>query len=142
MDADIENTIIVSQGDLAQKNVQNAMEQAKALEGLLRATRSEESQRALDKVKSFAELAIQDFSARVQKFIGVWEGRKVKVQAQSESLRRVLDSNKGLIDIFSKQYDALKTRVDAVSAYNKGLVDVFTGRSQGFGEAELGSVEP
>jgi len=136
MDADIENTIIVSQGELAQKNVLNAMEQAKALEGLLRATRSEESQRALDKVKSFAELAIQDFSARVQKFIGVWEGRKVKVQAQSESLRGVLDSNKGLIDIFSKQYDALKTRVDAASAYNKGLVDVFTGRAQGFGEAE------
>ena len=136
MDADIENTIIISQGELAQKNVQSATTQAMSLEGLLRATRSEESQRALDKVKSFAELAIQDFSARVQKFIGVWEGRKVKVQAQSESLRGVLDSNKGLIDIFSKQYDALKTRVDAVSAYNKGLVDVFTGRSQGFGEAE------
>lgn len=28
MDADIENTIIVSQGELAQKNVQNAMTQA------------------------------------------------------------------------------------------------------------------
>ena len=136
MDADIENTIIVAQGELAQKNVQSAIAQAMTLEGLLRATRSEESQRELDKVKSFAELAIQDFSARVQKFIGIWEGRKVKVQAQSEALKGVLESNKGLIDIFSKQYDALKTRVDAVSAYNKGLVDVFIGRSQGFGEAE------
>ena len=136
MDADIENTIIVSQGELAQKNVQNAMTQAMSLEGLLRATRSEESQRALDKVKSFAELAIQDFSARVQKFIGVWEGRKVKVQAQSESLRGALDVFKGNIELFTAQNNAQDTQVNAVTSYNKGLVDVFTGRSQGFGEAE------
>lgn len=136
MDADIENTIIVSQGELAQKNVQNAMTQATALEQLLRQTRSEESQRALDKVKGFAELAIQNFSAQVQKFIGTWEGRKIRVQAQSESLRGVLESNKGLIDIFSKQYDSLKTRVDAVASYNKGIIDVFNGRIQAFGESE------
>ena len=136
MDADIENQIIVSQGELAQKNVQNAMTQAMSLEGLLRATRSEESQRALDKVKSFAELAIQDFSARVQKFIGVWEGRKVRVQAQSEALRGALDVFKGNIELFTAQSNAQNTQVDAVTAYNKGLVDVFTGKSQGFGEAE------
>ena len=83
-----------------------------------------------------AELHIQDFAERVKKFIGVWEGRKVKVQAQVESLRGVLESNKGLIDIFSKQYDALATEVQAVTSFNKGLTDVFTGRAQGFSAAE------
>ena len=136
MDADIENTIIVAQGELAQKNVLNAMEQAKALEGLLRQTRSEESQRALETMKSVAELAIQNFSAQVQKFIGIWEGRKVKVQAQVESLRGVIESNRALIDIFSKQYDVFRTRIDAVASHNKGVVDVFTGRMQAYGEAE------
>lgn len=136
MDADIENTIIVSQGELAQKNVQSAVAQAMSLEGLLRATRSEESQRALDKVKSFAELAIQDFAERIRKFVGVWEGRKVKVQAQGESLRGALDVFKGNIELFTSQNNAQDTQVNAVTAYNKGLVDVFTGRSQGFGEAE------
>lgn len=136
MNAFIEETIIVSQGELAQKNVQSAMTQAMSLEGLLRATRSEESQRALDKVKSFAEIAIQDFSARIQKFIGVWEGRKVKVQAQSEALRGALDVFKGNIELFTAQNNAQDTQINAVTAYNKGLVDVFTGKSQGFSEAE------
>lgn len=136
MDADIENQIIVSQGELAQKNSQFSIQQATALEQLLRQTRSEESQRALDKVTKIAELSIQDFSERVKKFMGIWEGRKVKVQAQVEALRGVIESNKGLIDIFSKQYDALSTRVQAVTSYNKGLTDVFTGRAQGFSAAE------
>lgn len=136
MDADIENTIIVAQGELAQKNVLNAMEQAKALEGLLRQTRSEESQRALETMKSVAELAIQNFSAQVQKFIGVWEGRKVKVQAQVESLRGVLDAFKGEVELFAAQNNAQESQINAVTAYNKGLVEVFTGESQAYGEAE------
>ena len=136
MDADIENQIIVNQSDLAQKNTQFSISQAVALEQLLRQTRNEESQRAYDSVMKVAELHIQDFAERVKKFIGVWEGRKVKVQAQVESLRGVLESNKGLIDIFSKQYDALATEVQAVTSFNKGLTDVFTGRAQGFSAAE------
>ena len=136
MDADIENTIIVSQGELAQKNVMNAMEQAKGLESLLRQTRNEESQRALDAMKSIAEISIQEFSARIQKFLGIWEGRKVKMQAQVEALRGVIESNKSLVDIFSKQYEALRTRVDAVSSQNKSLVDVFTGKIQAYGIEE------
>ena len=136
MDADIENQIIVNQSDLAQKNTQHITVQAVALEQLLRQTRNEESQRAYESVMKIAELHVQDFAERVKKFIGVWEGRKVKVQAQVESLRGVLESNKGLIDIFSKQYDALATEVQAVSSFNKGLTDVFTGRAQGFSAAE------
>lgn len=87
-------------------------------------------------MKSFAELAIQDFAERIRKFVGVWEGRKVRVQAQSEGLRGALDVFKGNIELFTAQSNAQDTQINAVTAYNKGLVDVFTGKSQGFGEAE------
>ena len=135
-DADIENTIIVAQADLAQKNTKSAIDQALSLETLLRQTRNEESNRALDEVKHLATLSVQDFANRVQRFIGVWEGRKTMVQAMVERLRGALETNKGSIDVFRSQYEALKTRIDAVTAYNKGQVDVFVGTVQGFGEVE------
>ena len=135
-DADIENQIIVTQADLAQKNSQFMMQQAVALEQLIRQTRSDESGRALESAKTLAQLIAEDFKNRVQKYVSIWEGRKVKVQAQVESLKGVIDSNRGMIDIFTAQYDALKTRVDAVAAFNKGLTDVYLGQVQGFGEAE------
>lgn len=135
-DADIENQIIVAQGDLAQKNSQFMFQQAVALEQLIRQTRSEESSRALDAAKTMASLIVEDFKARVQKYVSIWDGRKAKIQAQVEALRGVIESNRGLIDIFKAQYDALKTRVDAVAAYNKGLTDVYLGQVQGFSEAE------
>lgn len=136
MDADIENNIVVSQGELMQKNSQSVIAQAVALETLLRQTRNEESGRLMDRVKHATTLAVQDFAERVRKFIGVWEGRKVKVEAQAESLKGAIATNTGLIEIFSKQNQALETQVNATAAYNKGHTDVFLGRVQGFGEAE------
>lgn len=135
-DADIENQIIVMQGDLAQKNSQFTMQQAIILEQSLRQTRSDESNRALDAAKYLLGVKAEDFRNRVQKFVAIWEGRKVKVQAQVEALRGVIESNKGLIEIFKAQYDALKTRIDAVSSHNKGLTDVYIAEVQGYGEAE------
>lgn len=134
--ADIENQIIVAQADLAQKNSQFMMQQAIALEGLIRSTREGESNRALDGAKTLAGYVVEDFKNRVTKYVSIWEARKVKVQAQAETLRGVIDSNRGLIDIFAKEYDALKTEIDAVTAYNKGLTDTFIGEVQGFGEVE------
>lgn len=133
---DIENQIIVTQGDLAQKNSQFMMQQAVTLEGLLRQTREGESTRALDAAKTLLGYIIEDYKNKITKYVSIWEARKVKVQAQAETLRGVIDSNKGLIDIFSKEYDALKTEIDAVAAYNKGLTDTFIGEVQGFGEVE------
>ena len=79
---------------------------------------------------------IEDYKNRITKFVSIWESRKVKVQAQAETLRGVIDSNKGLIDIFAKEHDALKSEIDAVTAYNKGLTDTYIGEVQGFGEVE------
>ena len=135
-DAEIEAAIIEGQAKLAQENSKSAMQQANALEQLIRQTRTDESGRALEAAKSLAQLTIQEFSERVRKLVAIWEGRKVKVQAQAEALKGVIESNKGLIDIYKAQYDALKSRIDGATAFNKGLTDVYAAEVQGFSEAE------
>lgn len=135
-DADIENNIITTQADLAQKNSQFSIQQSVALEQLIRQSHSDASGRALDYAKSLASEARELFAAKIQKYIADWQGRKTQVEAEAEALRGVLDSNKGLIEIFKAQYDALKTRVDATSSFNKGLTDVYLGQVQGYGEGE------
>lgn len=135
-DTEIENTILVTQGELTQKNSQFIIQQVVALEQLIRQTRDSESNRAFETAKAKATLLLQDYSARVQAYIAIWEGRKTKVMAQTEALRGAIESNKGLLDIFKTQWDSYKTQVEAVTSYNKGLTDVYTGRVQGYGEAE------
>ena len=136
MDAEINNGIITTQGDLAQKNSQFMFTQAVALEQLIRQTASETDKTRLEYLRSKATLLVQEYAERVRAYVAIWEGKKAKVQAQAESLRGVIESNRGLIDIFKAQYDALKTRVDAVAASNKGFTDVYLGEVQGFSEAE------
>ena len=135
-DADINNQIIITQTELEQKNNQFIMQQAIAFEQLIRQTTSEQSARALDAAKAQVSAILQDFSERVKRYVSIWEGRKIMVQAQVESLRGVIEANKGAVDVFKAQYEALKTRVEAVTAQNKGLTDTFLGEVQGFGEAE------
>lgn len=135
-DADIENQILVAQGELAQKNVHQAIAQAVALEQLIRQSRDGESNRSLEASKTLAQLAIQEFGERVKRYLAIWEGRKAKVQAQVETLRGAIEANKGLIQMFEAEVNAYKSEIDATTSYNKGLVDVFTGEVQGFGEVE------
>jgi hypothetical protein len=136
MDAEINNGIITTQGDLAQKNSQFMFTQAVALEQLIRQTASETDKTRLEYLRSKATLLVQEYAERVRAYVAIWEGKKAKVQAQAESLRGVIESNRGLIDIFKAQWDALKTRVDAVAASNKGFTDVYLGEVQGYSEAE------
>jgi hypothetical protein len=136
MDADINNNIVVSQGELAQKNSQFMMQIAVELEKLIRQTASESDNRSLEHVKSKATLLIQDYAERVRAYVAMWEGKKARVQAQAESLKGVIEGNKGQVEIFKAQYEALKTNVEAVSASNKAHTDVYLGEIQGFSEAE------
>lgn len=135
-DADIENNIITTQADLAQKNSQFSIQQSVALEQLIRQSHTDTSGRALDYAKSLASEARELFATKIQKYIADWQGRKTQVEAEVEALRGVIESNKGLIEIFKAQYDALKTRVDAVASFNKGVTDVYLGQVQGYGEGE------
>jgi hypothetical protein len=135
-DTEINNGIIVSQGDLAQKNSQFMIQQSVALEGLIRQTAMEQDKINLEYLKSKATLLVQDYAERVRAYVAIWEGKKAKVQAQVEALKGVIEGNKGLVDVFKAQYDSLKTRIEAVAAQNKGVTDVYMGRVQAFSEAE------
>lgn len=135
-DAEIEAAIIEGQAKLAQENRKSAMQQAGALEQLIRQTRTDESGRALESAKSLAQLTIQDYAERVRKFTASWEGQRIKVQAQADALKGVIESNKGLIDIYKAQYDALESRINGATAFNKGLTDVYGAEVQAFSEVE------
>lgn len=135
-DADIENTIIVTQAERAQANIQFSLNAAVALEGLIRQTRTDESGRALDYAKALAAETRELFAAKIQKYLAQWEQAKVTVQAQAEALKGALDAARTEAEVFKAEYDALKNQADAVSSANKNLVDVFTGRVQGYASAE------
>jgi hypothetical protein len=133
-DTDINNQIIVTQGELAQKNSQFIIQQATILEELLRKSRDSESDRELEYKKAGVQFLIQDYSERVRGYIGTIEGQKAKIQAQVEALKGVIEKNKGEIDIYVKQYDAYSTRVNAIATKNKAVTDVYTAQVQGYGE--------
>ena len=135
-DAEIEAAIIEGQAKLAQENRKSAMQQAGALEQLIRQTRTDESGRALESAKTLAQLTIQDFSERIRKYTAIWEGHRIKVQAQADALKGVIESNKGLVDIYKAQYDALESRINGATAFNKGLTDVYGAEVQAFSEVE------
>lgn len=135
-DAEIEAAIIEGQAKLAQENRKSAIQGAIALEGLLRQTRTDESGRALDSAKALGQLLIQEYTEKSKQVAIYWEGKKTEVQALSEQMRGAIETNKGLIDLFSKQYESLKIRSESAASYNKSLTDVFQAETQGFGEVE------
>lgn len=135
-DTDIENNIIVTQAENERQNNQAMLQAAIGFESLIRQTKGEKSTRKLTYEKERISAMLQDLGERVRKYIAEWEGRKTKVSAQVEVLKGVIESNKGLIDIYRAQYEALKTQVEAVNSQNKGIIDVFLGEVQGFGEIE------
>ena len=135
-DAEIENTIIVTQAERAQANLQFSLNAAVSLETLIRQTRTDESGRALEYAKSLAAETRELFATKVQKYLAQWEGAKLIVQAESESLKGYLDHMNALVNRFKAEHEAFKYQSDAVASNNKSLVDVFTGRIQGYAEGE------
>lgn len=133
-ETDINNQIIVSQGDLAQKNSQFIIQQAVAIEQLLRGTYSDSENRKLDSAKATTDMIVRKYAEDVRAYMADMEAKKNYVEAQAENLRAVIEANKGAVEIFKTQYEALETRINAVAQQNKAVVDVFTAESQGYGE--------
>ena len=133
-ETDINNQIIVSQGELAQKNSQFIIQQAVALEQLLRVAHSESENRELDKAKSIADMIVRKYAEDVRLYLADMEAKKNYVEAQAENLRATIEANKGLIEIYKTEYEAIEIRVNAIAAQNKSVVDVFMAEMQGFGE--------
>jgi hypothetical protein len=146
-DADIESTIIVTRADVAIKNGEIAlkhreatMQQAAALEEMIRRTHTDSSGRSLEYAKTLVADVRENFKMKLEKYIAessaTVERDKVAIQAQVETLRGVIESNKGLVDVFKSEMDAFKTRTEGITSHNKGQTEVYIGQVQGFSEAE------
>ena len=136
MDADINNNIITTQADLAQKNAQFIIQQGLALEGILRKTAEAGADRALEYQKSKVEFLIRDYAERVRAFTSTIEGQKALVEAQVSALRGIIDTNKGRVEVFKEQYQALAVRIEAVASRNKAVTDVHLAQVQGYSEEQ------
>ena len=137
-DADIENQIITTQADLAQKNSQFIIQQAVTLEQIIRQMWSDSNNRGLDQKKAAVDALLRGYAERWRGFIAKIEGQKAYIQAQVENLRGVIEANKGKVDIFREQYQALSTRIGAVAARNKAVTDVYGAQVQGYAEEQRG----
>lgn len=135
-DADIENTIIVTQAERAQANLQFVTQAAVSLEDAVRRSVNDSSGQALEYVKALAAETREYFSAQVQKYLAQWEEKKLIVQAQAETLRGFIDAAKTSVDSFRAAYDAFKAQSDAAESENKSLVDIYSSEVQAFTEEE------
>lgn len=135
-DADIENQIIVTQAELAQKNAQFVLQQSLVLEQLIRGTYASNEDRALDYRKAQVDVLIKDYAERVRAYVSTLEGEKAKIQAQVEVLKGVIEGNRAAVDLYKEQYAALAVRVGAVASQNESMVKVFQGEVQGYSETE------
>jgi hypothetical protein len=135
-DADIENQIIITQAELAQKNSQFIIQQAGALEQIIRQAYSDQENRTLDFEKHRVDVLIREYAERVRAYAAELDAEKAKVQATVEALRGAIESNKAKVDVYKEQYAALAVRIGAVAAKNESLVKVFQSEVQGYAEAE------
>lgn len=135
-DADIENNIIATQADLAQKNSQFIIQQATAIETILRQFHSDKENRSLDFEKNRVDVLVREYAERVRGFATEIEGEKTRIQAMVEMLRGAIEANRAKVDKYKEQYAALSVRIAAVSAQNDSLVKTFQGEIQGYSEAE------
>lgn len=123
-DADIENGIIETQAKLAQENRKSAMQQAIALDQLLRQTRSDESGRALEGAKTLAQVTIQEYSEKIKAFQAIWDGKKAEVQAKAENVRAAVETNTGLIDVYKAEVQAFGEAEKAVATKNDSKIKI------------------
>lgn len=135
-DADIENQIIITQAELAQKNSQFCLQQSIVLEQLLRQAAGERSARDLEYKRIRVDALVRDYSERMRGYVSELEGQKIYIEAQAEALRGAIATNTARVDLYEQQYKALAVRINGVSSRNESLVRTFVGEVQAYSEAE------
>lgn len=121
-EADTEAAIIEQQAKLAQDNRKTAIQFAVSLEQLLRNTADAKSSRAFESAKALATLAVQKYAEDIGAFKAKWEGKKAEVQALAENVRAAVDTNKGLLEVFTSQIQAFSEAEKAVGIRNEARV--------------------
>lgn len=130
--SNINRTITIEQAELAQKNSQFIIDQARMLETLLRDTRDKESNRSLDYEKAVATLVIQVYVEKVKMYIAIAEANKMYVEVQVANLNAVAAYNMSLLDEYKAILQAYGIKVEAISRKNTSLSDIYKAEITGY----------
>lgn len=130
--SEINRTIVTTTADLAQKNSQFIIEQARLLETLLRDTRDKESNRSLDYEKTLATLTLQIYTEKVKMYIAIAEANKMYIEAQVANLQGVAAYNMALLEEYKAHVEVYGARIDTAAKKNTSLVDVFKAEIAGY----------
>ena len=130
--SNLNRTLTVEQAELAQKNSQFIIDQARQLEALFRDTRDNESNRSLDYHKSVAQLVIQVYVENVKMYIAIAEANKMYVEAQVANLEAVAAYNQALVEEYKAIIEAHGIKITAIASKNTSLTDVYKAEIAGY----------
>ena len=130
--SEINRTVITTTADLAQKNSQFIIEQARALEAMLRDTRDKDSNRSMDYEKSLASMVIQIYSEKIRMYIAIAEANKIYVEAQVANLQAVASYNMSLLSEYRAMVQVFTSRVDAIASENSSIVEIYKAEVSGY----------
>lgn len=133
-EADLEASIVETQAKLAQENRKSAIQGAIALHQILVQIRDGESNRNLDGAKALLQGELQEYSEKIKAFQAVWDGKKAEVQAKAEGVRAAVDTNKGLIEVYTAEVQGFGEAEKAIAARNESRIKVL---EQLINEADL-----
>lgn len=138
--ADINGKIMIQTSDLAQKNSQFIIDQARQLEAILRDTRDNESNRELDKEKQEIANQIAIYAETVRAYVSEMEGSKIYIEAQLSALQGAVEHNKGLFEVFTAQANVYSVVVSTQTKVNDAIISAYEAQVKSF-EAEIAAHE-
>jgi len=133
---EVNNQIIITSADLAQKNSQFVIQQSVALEGVIRQSKDSKDKNALEYAKGVVEFILKKYEENIKRYTAGEEAKKTYVQAQAENLRAVVESNKGAVEIYKAQYEGLTARIEGATKQNEDVTRVFLADMQGYSEGK------
>lgn len=129
---DINGKIMIEQADLAQKNNQFIINASRELESVLRDFHVKAEDRRLDKAKAVAANAIAIYAQGVQTYIAASEVNKTNIMTQVENIKAIIDSNKGLVELYKAEVEVNGINVTAIAKANEAITEVYKADIQGY----------
>lgn len=136
---DLNNTIIINQSELGQKNSHFALTLAKDLEAVLRDFDSKKNDRTLDKAKAAVSFAIAAAAENIKKFAITETAKRDYVTAQVEHLKGVTEYNNGLYEEYKAEVEANAVIIEGKAKRNEAVTNVYDAETRGY-TAEVSAI--
>jgi len=119
----INNTILIQDFDLAQKNTHFSIEKGVMLEQILRNFYTDQQNRSLDAAKADAQLLLDGFAAKVKGYLGEWEGIELNMKVAKAKLDVVIESNRVMIEGFEAEIKGYVGEIDGLARKSEAISD-------------------